>query len=65
MDRPLSQHISYLEQRLWELHFQVMENARTQAERNQIEAEIRAALMALDYYRKALELEMQLTRGKA
>jgi hypothetical protein len=37
-----------------------MSNKLTQDQRNQIESEIRAALMALDYYRKALDLEKQV-----
>jgi uncharacterized protein YigA (DUF484 family) len=59
MDRPLRDHISHLENRLQKLNQQIMDNRRTQIERNHIEAEIRAAQMALTYYRKALELERQ------
>ena len=39
----------------------VMENSRSLEERNQIEAEIRAANLALAYYRAALELEKQVS----
>jgi hypothetical protein len=38
-----------------------MENRRTQIERNRLESEIRAAQLALTHYRKALELEQQLS----
>jgi hypothetical protein len=60
MDRPLKDHISYLERRLQELNAQIMENRRTQIDRNHIESEIRAVQLALTYYRKALELERQV-----
>jgi len=60
MERPLKDHISYLESRLQQLSRYVMENRRTQVERNKIESEIRAAELALTYYRKALELEKRV-----
>jgi hypothetical protein len=61
MDRPLREHVSHLEQRLRLLNNQLMEASRTIVERNRIESEIRAAELALVYYRKALELEKQLS----
>jgi uncharacterized protein YigA (DUF484 family) len=61
MDRPLREHITHLEQRLRDLNTQIMENRRTQAESNRLQAEIRLAEMALVYYRKALELEKQIS----
>jgi hypothetical protein len=36
-----------------------MDNRSTQIERNHIEAEVRAAQVAVTYYRKALEVERQ------
>jgi uncharacterized protein YigA (DUF484 family) len=60
MDRTLREHISHLETRLQELSAQIMENQRTQIDRNRIESEIRATQSALTYYRKALELERHL-----
>ena len=60
MDRPLREHVSHSEQRLRLLNNQLMEASRTIVERNRIESEIRAADLALVYYRKALELEKQL-----
>jgi hypothetical protein len=50
MERPLK------ESRVLELNRFIMENMRTQAERNRLEAEIRAADLALAHYRKAMEL---------
>jgi hypothetical protein len=46
------------------LNSQIMENRRTQIERNRLESEIRVAQLALTYYRKAQELE-QATRMRA
>jgi hypothetical protein len=37
-----------------------MENRRSQEERNRLESEIRAANLALSYYREALNLEKQI-----
>ena len=61
MDKTLAIHISFLEQKLKELHKELMDEARSLVERNHIESEIRAADMALAYYRKGFELEKQLT----
>jgi hypothetical protein len=61
MDRPLREHISFLETRVQELSKQLMEDRRTQAERNRFESELRAAQLALNYYREALKLEKQLS----
>jgi hypothetical protein len=60
MDRTLREHISHLEDRLQSLTSEIMEDERTQVERNRIESEIRAAQLALTYYRRALELERQI-----
>ena len=60
MERQLKDHISYLEDRVQELNRLVMENRRTQSERNRFEAGDSAAQLALTYYRKALELEKQV-----
>ena len=61
MDRPLKEHISHLEQRLKLLNNQLMERSRTIEERNRTESEIRAAELALVYYRKALDLEQEIS----
>ena len=60
MDRTLKEHISELQRKQQELNRQIMENARTHVERNRIESEIRAAELAITYYKKALELEGQV-----
>jgi hypothetical protein len=60
MDRPLQDHISYLERRLKELNCQLMEKSRTTIEVKRLESEIRAAELALVYYRKAVKLEKRL-----
>ena len=62
MDRTLLQHITFLETRLHQLNRELMENGLSLRERNQIESEIRAAETALKFYRKALEIEAQLTK---
>ena len=61
MQTAVGEHIRNLEERLRVLNLQVMENSRSLPERNQIEAEIRAATLALSYYRAALELEKKLS----
>ena len=60
MDTPLRVHIVRLEQRLEALSAEVMANQADQATRNRLEAEIRAANLALDHYRAALEIEKSL-----
>jgi hypothetical protein len=57
MDRPLSEHIRFLEQQLQLLHRGIMDDGRTIKERNRLESEIRAAQLALEHYKKALALE--------
>jgi hypothetical protein len=48
MDCPVKEHIDYLETRLRELNgTQLMENMRTQAERNHLQSEICTAELAL------------------
>jgi hypothetical protein len=61
MDRTVREHIARLEQRLRELNSEIMDDTKSQSQRNRIEAEIRAAELALDYYRKALDLERQIS----
>jgi hypothetical protein len=59
MDRTVREHISYLQKRIRDLNAHAMDDNLTQAERNRIESEIRAAQQALIFYREALELERQ------
>lgn len=60
MERPLKEHLAYLEQHIHELAQEIMQNRLSAGERNRLEAEIRAAETALDYYRKALAIEKTL-----
>jgi uncharacterized protein YlxW (UPF0749 family) len=63
MERPVKEHIYFLERRVQRLNRLIMENERTQEERNRLESEIRATQLALDHYCKALELEKQIRRS--
>ena len=56
MDLTVREHIRRLQQRLLALNQQIME-VRTREDRNKLEAEIRAANLALDHYKAALRLE--------
>ena len=60
MDRPLKEHVFFLEQRVRDLNQEIMQNRLTKAKRNRVQSEIRAAELALRHYRKALEIEHQL-----
>jgi hypothetical protein len=62
MDRSLRDHISDLQIRLGDLNAKLMDDARTLAERNEIESNIRATKLVLDYYLRALQLERELSR---
>jgi hypothetical protein len=48
--------------RLGDLSAKLMDDARTLAERNEIESNIRATQLVLDYYLRALQLERELSR---
>jgi hypothetical protein len=60
MQTPVGEHIRSLEEQLKLLNAEVMDNAKGRAERNRIEAEIRAVTLALSHYRAAIELERNL-----
>jgi len=62
METPVGEHIRRLEDRLLQLNTQIMENSRDLAERNRIEAEIRAAHSAITHYQAALEAERKLAK---
>jgi hypothetical protein len=64
MERPLKDHLRGLEDRLQQLHERVMLNSVSREERNQLEAEIRAANLAISHFRAALELERSLTPSR-
>lgn len=60
MDLSVREHLQKLEQRLQLLNQEIMEN-RSRDERNKLEAEIRAANLAITHYKAALELEGSLS----
>jgi hypothetical protein len=60
MDRSIREHLFALHERIGKLGLLLMENGLTQAERNRFESEIRAAQLAVDHFRNALELEHHL-----
>jgi hypothetical protein len=62
MDTSVRDHILELQKRLAGLNAMLMEEGRTRAERNNIESEIRATQLVLDYYLRALQLERELSR---
>ena len=61
MDRSLRDHVTDLEKRISDLNRKLMEDARTLTERNEIESNIRATQLVLDYYLRALQLERELS----
>ena len=63
MQRTLEEHIRGLEQRLDTLTATLMRENSVES-RNKIEVEIRAANLALYYYRTALEIERSLDSNK-
>ncbi len=60
MDVSIRKHLQSLEERLEVLSRQIMEN-RSRDERNKLEAEIRAANLAIAHYKAALDLEQTLS----
>ena len=63
MDRPVGEHIRNLEVKIQALTEQIMQNRLSQKERNDAEAELRAAQLAMTHYKAALELEKLLLRS--
>ena len=57
MDKPLRQLINELEDLVERLSHEMMQDDKTPAERNQLEAELRAAQQALEHYQQATKLE--------
>ena len=64
MEAPLKEHIQRLEMRLEHLSALIMANRITLEERNKIDAEIRAANLALSHYRTAFELEKSVLQAR-
>jgi hypothetical protein len=60
MDKPLREHIEFLQRRLERLSKRSMNDDLTREQVNRIETEIRAANMALNHYQKAFDLEKQV-----
>jgi hypothetical protein len=56
MDKSLRDHVLDLEKRLGGLNAILMEKGRTLRERNNIESEIRATQLVLDYYLRAFAI---------
>ena len=59
MDRPVREHIAQLERLLEDIAYR-LQTTKDIAPRNRLEAEFRAANLALEHYRKALEIEKSL-----
>lgn len=57
MDKPLRQHILELERQVERLSEEMMKETKTTTERNQLEAELRAAQQALEHYQQTNETE--------
>jgi len=57
----VGKHIERLQERLERLNREVMRNHLTRQQRNQVEAEIRAATVALAHFQAALAAEEKLS----
>ncbi len=62
MDLTLGQHIRRLQLRLEALSEAIMRPGISLEQRNNIESNIRAVNMALEYYRAALDIEQSISR---
>ncbi len=62
MDKPLREHMQFLQRRLERLNRRSMDSKLSRDQLNRLETEIRAAMIALDHYSKALDLEKQMRR---
>lgn len=60
MDKAVGQHIQDLERRIQQISVQMMDSKTARPERNRLEAELRVAQQAIEFYRKALEFERKL-----
>ena len=65
MKESVGKHITRLQLRLERLHREIMQNGLTLQQRNQIDAEIRAAKLALEHFNAALDVEGELPRRSA
>jgi hypothetical protein len=64
MDRTVKEHIEELEKHRTVLNVALMSDDHTLAQRNQIESEIRAVTMAIEYFHAALLAEANLSTKK-
>jgi hypothetical protein len=60
MEKPLKEHLEYLDKRLAELTAEQMGEQTTHGQVNQIEFEIRTVRLAITHYQTALELESKI-----
>ena len=60
MERLLKDHVELLQRRLESIAYRLQET-HDREQRNRLEAEFRAANLALEHYRKALEIENSLS----
>ena len=60
MQRTLSEHIAYLEQKIEALKKQLEEPERIASEQNEIEIDLGIAERALAHFRKAFDFEQRL-----
>jgi hypothetical protein len=65
MQRTLSEHITYLEERIKALNSELEEPAKLPAMRREIRVDIGIAMRSLEHFRKAFELEKKLSRAVA
>lgn len=65
MQRTLSEHITYLEQRIESLKREVDEPGKSPNEIDQISIDIGIAERSLVHFKKAYELELKLSRAVA
>jgi hypothetical protein len=61
MQRTLQEHIAFLEERIARLEVQAIDLNRTAAERYQSSVDLSTAQSALLYFRKAYELEQDIS----
>lgn len=60
MDRPVSEHLTTLNRRISELSERLAQNLMTTIEHDRVESKLREARKAVEYYRKAIEIEKRI-----
>ena len=61
MQRPLREHIAYLEEKIENIKRRSAEFDRTEAEKSEMQIDLGIAERALVHFQKAFELEQRLT----